>query len=105
MIIAFMCKTKSFAIVFLFFILFTVPGWTGKSLFANISLIVTQEACDQDQACFIGRSKKSLCNYCFSKVLIAMRVTHVMLYLIHGNQHSQHPKKLRKPETWKQDRR
>ena len=33
-----------------------------------------------------------------------MRVTHVMLYLIHGNQHSQHPKKLRKPETWKQDR-
>lgn len=73
----------------LLFLLVQIFGRTAKSFFRKVSSFVTQKACDQGWSYFIGHTKKSLRSYCWRCYL---RCVWLMLYLIHSNQYSQHPK-------------
>ena len=71
-IIAFACNTKSFEIAFVFFSLFFLPsmafGRTDKSFLFMFLSFITQEACDQDWALFIGYTENV-----FVSVLVTLK--------------------------------
>ena len=96
LVLAFAFNAKSFAIailvfIFLLFLLVTFSGWTAKKLFSQRFMISYQKSVWPRSDSFLGQTKMPFRKYC-STSCYWRRVWH-MTHLMHGNQHSKHPKK------------
>ena len=104
-LLRFAFNAKSFAIpilvFFSFFFLVSFSGRPAESFLANLLRLVIKKVFDQDLTrsdSFSGHIKKYFCKHC-SWSCYSGSLWH-MTRVMHGKQHSQHPKKHRKqPET------
>ena len=105
-VIAFAFNAESFAIAilvfFLFFLLVTFSWRSAEKLFSKRFLVSYQENVWPRSDSFLGHTKMSFRKYC-STSCYSRRVWH-MTQLMHGNQHSKHPKKYKKQSARNSER-